>query len=259
MTARSGGSKSKILHDRMIYWLPEVDSTNTYLKRVMPDAPHGTVVAAHTQTAGRGQRGNHWEAEPGMNLTFSVMLRPKGVSGRRQYAISEAVAVAITDTLRGYVPDRRLLTVKWPNDIYYGDRKLCGILIENSLTGTEIERSVVGAGVNVNQTVFRSEAPNPVSLKQITGQDYDIKKLLEDIADAIAEEFDAPERDLDDLHGRYLGNLWRREGFYPYKTPDGDEFEAMIADVAPTGCLTLRRRDGSQSTYAFKEVIAIIK
>lgn len=242
----------------LIHRLQQTTSTSSYLRSELPDAPHGTVVTTHTQTAGRGQRGNSWEAEPGRNLTFSVMLRPDGADARSQYAVSEAVATAIASTLRPLVDRPELLTVKWPNDIYYGDRKLCGILIENTLTGLRIDRSIAGIGINVNQTEFLSDAPNPVSLKQLTGREYDLDRLLEDTVRAILEAVDALRQGHAETHRRYLSMLWRREGLHPYSTPAGEVFMAEIADVAPTGLLTLRHADGTLSTHAFKEVTAIL-
>lgn len=235
--------------------LQVTDSTSSYLRSRLADAPHGTTVSAHTQTAGRGQRGNSWEAEPGMNLTFSMMLRPLDLEVRSQYILSEAVATAIASTLRKYVDAPERLTIKWPNDIYYDDSKLGGILIENSLSGPRVEKSIAGVGININQTTFRSDAPNPISLKQIMRQTYEIDPLLAEITGAIAE---ASLRPSATLHELYLSMFWRREGNYPYREPDGEPFIASIERVAPDGMLTLRRSDGTEKTYAFKEVIALI-
>lgn len=242
----------------MIIRLQEVGSTNTFLREEMPDAPHGTVVSARCQSAGRGQRGNQWEAEPGMNLTFSILLRPHGIDARFQYAISEAVAIAIADELRALVPSPDKLAIKWPNDIYYGDMKLGGILIENSLTGNDITRTVVGAGINVNQSEFISDAPNPVSLNQLTGKTYNLDEMLENISQKIINQVDMLQNGHEPIHQRYCSMLWRKAGFFPYRTPAGDTFEARIAGVEPTGPITLLHRDGTLSTHAFKEVIAII-
>ncbi len=137
------------------------------------DAPHGYVLMAREQTAGRGQRGNSWEAAPGMNVTMSVMLRPQGLPAAAQFAISEAVAMGVVDLLDSLGVDGA--RVKWPNDIYVGDRKVCGILIENSLCGTIVGRSVAGVGLNVNQREFVGGAPNPVSLRQLLGRDLDVE------------------------------------------------------------------------------------
>ncbi|MDE5927427.1 MAG: biotin--[acetyl-CoA-carboxylase] ligase, partial [Duncaniella sp.] len=140
-------------------------STSSYLAGIAADAPHGTVVMAREQTAGRGQRGNSWEAEPGCNITLSLLLRPEGLHPARQFVISQAVSLAIADLVSHFVAAP--VSIKWPNDIYVDDRKICGILIENTITGTSIDRTIVGIGLNVNQTEFRSDAPNPVSMRQL--------------------------------------------------------------------------------------------
>ena len=148
----------------------ELTSTNTELARLADEgAPHGTVAIAECQTAGRGQRGNTWESAPGENVTMSVLLHPDGIEPRRQFAISEAVALGVAETLDIYLPAGMRAEVKWPNDIYVGNRKICGILIENRITSTTIERAIAGIGLNVNQELFVSDAPNPVSLRQLTG------------------------------------------------------------------------------------------
>ncbi len=243
-----------------IITLPEVGSTSTYLRESLPDAPAGTVVVTHCQSAGRGQRGNSWEAEPGRNLTFSVLLRPEGIVASAQYAISEAVAVAIVDTLAPLVPEPELLAIKWPNDIYYCDRKLCGILIENTLSGMSIVRSIAGVGININQREFRSDAPNPVSLWQITGSEYQLEPLLERVCQAIIDNVSivGTVQGHEPIANRYRRKLWRREGLHPYRLPDGDTFMASIESVAPTGHLTLRHNDNTLTTHAFKEVASII-
>ncbi len=244
-----------------VKWLESVGSTSTYMRSEMPDVPAGTVIAARCQSAGRGQRGNSWEAEPGKNLTFSVMLRPAGIHAMSQYSISEAVSTAIAETLSPLVPDPGKLLIKWPNDLYYEDRKLCGILIENTLSGQSIIRSIAGVGINVNQRHFISDAPNPVSLWQITGHNFDLDQLLEKIAGAIVDNVDAVSttQGHESIVLRYRSRLWHREGLHPYRLTDGTEFRASIEEIAPTGHITLRHADGTSSTHAFKEVTAVIR
>lgn len=233
----------------------ELTSTNTELARLADEgAPHGTVAIAECQTAGRGQRGNTWESAPGENVTMSVLLRPDGIEPRRQFAISEAVALGVAETLDIYLPAGMRAEVKWPNDIYVGNRKICGILIENRITSTTIERSIAGIGLNVNQELFVSDAPNPVSLRQLTGA----RHCVETIARQVAERILANAARCLDCHGSYMSRLWRREGFHRYAEPSGEAFEARIADVALTGHLTLSRRDGATTSYAFKEVQALL-
>lgn len=234
-------------------------STNTELAK-LHDAPAGTVVVADCQMAGRGQRGNSWESEAGKNLTFSLLLRPYTISAAHQFELSMIVSIgicnALSNTLNGHKP-----LIKWPNDIYVGNRKLCGILIENSLVGSSIARSIVGIGINVNQTEFRSDAPNPVSIKQLTGLDTDLDTLLSKVTDSITDTLDQYENDPepDELHALYMSMLWRNDGaMHPWQTPAGDIFEAAIVDVALDGTLTLRHADGKTISFLFKEVSAVI-
>lgn len=237
--------------------LEETASTNTYLRQ-MADAPHGTVVAARQQSAGRGQRGNTWESEPGANLTFSILVRPADIPPARQMSISRAVSLAIVSWLDRYLPDGMEASIKWPNDIYVGDRKICGILIEHVLTSGRIDRTVIGAGININQKAFLSDAPNPVSLTQLTGQTYSIDNMLSEVAADIMTLVEAEDRSGGNLTASdYMSRLWRRDGYHPYRDAAGN-FTARITDVAPDGTLSLQRPDGTLSRYAFKEVTAIL-
>ena len=236
--------------------LEEAKSTNTCLLEHAPSLPDRTVVYTYRQTAGRGQKGNSWESEPGMNLAFSLLLKLPPVEVRKQFYISEAVSVAICDFLSQFADGFK---VKWPNDIYHHDSKICGILIENSLEGKQIAHSVIGVGININQTRFVSDAPNPVSLKQITGNGYDLDQLLHDVCQRMSDLCLLEPDTLDALHNRYMRSLYRNDGhFYPWQLPDGTIIEAAIDHVAPDGMLTLRHADGSLHSYAFKEVKHII-
>lgn len=240
-----------------IIQLDETPSTNSWL-RERPDAEHATVVATRCQSAGRGQRGNTWESEPGANLTFSILVRCHGIHPTRQMAISRATALAIMSWLKRHLPEDKEATVKWPNDIYVGDEKICGILIEHVITSGKIDRTVIGAGININQRQFLSDAPNPVSLTQLTGKHYDLDGMLREVASDIINLVEAEDRAGGLLTvDRYFSNLWRREGFHAYRDADGT-FEARIAAVAPDGIISLERRDGTISHYAFKEVTAIL-
>ncbi len=240
--------------------LQSAASTNFYLAGIADKSRHGTVVAAHEQTAGRGQRGNSWEAAPGENITMSVLLRPKHIAPARQFEISQAVSVAIVSFLRRYLPGETV-AVKWPNDIYVGDRKICGILIENSLAGARLEYSIVGIGLNVNQERFLSDAPNPCSITNFTGRRYDLPSMVRELAGEIfarVAEVDTVEPDLS-IPAEYRGMLWRGNGFYPYRDNIlGEDIEASIQAIAPTGHITLATRNGDLRTYAFKEITAII-
>ncbi|MDL2243791.1 biotin--[acetyl-CoA-carboxylase] ligase [Bacteroidales bacterium OttesenSCG-928-J19] len=228
-------------------------STNSFLKDLLQeqDLPEGTVVVAHEQSAGRGQAGNTWESEPGENLTFSILLRPDFLPIKDYFLLSEVIALSITEVLKFYI---ECLSVKWPNDIYYRDEKLAGILIENEIQGQTIVRSVIGIGLNVNQEIFRSDAPNPTSLKRITGLEYSLDSLLEDIVASILSLYqDLKEGNTKQIIQDYHLLLYRRKGFYRYQDKGG-EFLAQIEQIDSSGHLYLITQEGEQRKYAFKEV-----
>lgn len=239
----------KIIH------LEEVDSTNSYLEREANKLESPVLVMAHNQTNGRGQRGNCWESAPGQNLTFSVLFRPKEFRAAGQFAISEATALAVV----GFLAKHGIKsTVKWPNDIYVGDKKICGILIKHSLMGDDISYSILGAGINVNQTLFVSDAPNPISMRQITNKEYDLEKLLQEMTECLEHRFQQIYglHHRMNLHNEFMSNLWRGDGeYHPFiDTASGEKFEAAIDGIALDGVLTLRLKDDTTRSYLFKEV-----
>ena len=158
---------------------------------------------------------------------------------------------------------RQRITIKWPNDIYVGDKKLCGILIENALCGPTIDTCIVGIGININQELFTSNAPNPISLKQLNGRDNDREEIFEEIYQNILRYYDylADNWQNDDikqsLHYEYMNNLYRRVGYHNYSIPEGEKFSAEIEEIGPQGHLTLRLQSGELRIFAFKEVIFI--
>lgn len=230
-------------------------STNSYLSRMAMMLPGGTVVHTPEQTAGRGQRGNSWESETGKNVLFSMLLKNPAVPVAEQFKISEAVSLAIVEVLEQYASG---FSIKWPNDIYHGDKKVCGILIENSVMGSKINHAIVGAGINVNQTVFVSDAPNPVSLASILGREVPVEDALRKVCEAVERRcaFDTyTDATFTALHEDYLSKLYWNDGdLHPFTLPDGTEFSARIADVEPAGMLVLECEDGECRTFAFKEV-----
>lgn len=240
--------------------LEETNSTNSYLTDHADTLPADTVVVTHTQTAGRGQRGNTWESEPGKNLTFSILLHPDAVKAHEQFLISRAVSVGIAQSLARFVHGSEEVSIKWPNDIYVESQKIAGILIENSLMGDRITRSIVGIGLNVNQLRFTSDAPNPVSIIHLCGEETPLRPLLEEVVGSILTQI----KMLGSAEGRekvcraYNAMLWRREGFYPYVTAEGEPFEGELVSIGPDGMLTLRDTAGNLRRFAFKEVHFVI-
>ena len=152
--------------------LKQTDSTNRYLISMCEEKQDKldpfTVVMSDYQTAGKGQRGNSWESEAGANLTFSFVVYPSFIAAKRQFIISQIVSLGIVNALKNY--EKEGFSIKWPNDIYYHDKKICGMLIEVYLDGMDLGRCVCGIGLNVNQDTFHSDAPNPVSLCKIIGR-----------------------------------------------------------------------------------------
>lgn len=240
----------KIIH------VDETDSTNRWLHDYRgEEGSVMTVVASEFQTAGRGQGTNRWESEAGKNLMFSVKTHPQGVPAVRQYIMLEAASLAVRDCLAAYTDG---ITIKWPNDIYHLDYKISGTLSECAISGNAIRHCITGTGINVNQRLFTSDAPNPISLYQITGRETDRGQLLDEVLrrfDVYLGMVNSGRHDeIDDLYER---SLYRRDGIFRYRDTDG-EFEAAIERVEPDGHLLLRRRDGRIGRYAFKEVSFII-
>ena len=192
-----------------IIWLERVDSTNDEARRHISEIDNLSVVSALEQTKGRGQRGNRWSSQPGENLTFSLVVKDFRIKANEQSAISQATALSLVDLLSRHEIKAR---IKWPNDIYAGDEKICGILIENSLKGSEIDWSIIGIGLNVNQTAFPEDLPNPTSMKLCTGNSnpYNTREILEEfmgIFTGYYREYLNGNGALDRLEEEFVSNL----------------------------------------------------
>ena len=251
-------------------YISQTYSTNTLLRDEYPDAPHLFTIRTGFQTAGRGQAGNGWESEADRNLLFSTLIRPDDLPATEQFSLCMAVSLALYRTVESLMQpyDTAPLAIKWPNDLYYGDLKLAGILIENIIQGANIARSVAGIGLNVNQTAFHA-APNPVSLTQITGRTYDIELILNNFLAELPRVLALPACE---LRTAYMARLYRSEGFHPYQerevsvqptnnispeqaqTEPRPVFLAEIAGITPFGELILRDSDGREHTYHYKQI-----
>ena len=247
-----------------IIWLDETESTHNLLKTPeYADIPEYRMIAARRQTAGRGQRGNSWESEPDKNLTFSLVVRPTDLRPSQQFCISEATALAVVTTLRAYGLEA---TVKWPNDIYVADSKICGILIDHSIDSQRILRTVISAGINANQLRFVSDAPNPVSIAMLTGQSVDLERLARTFMWTLREymPLTSTARGRSLLHDAFRARLYRGDGrAWPFRdAATGAVFNGIIDDVMPDGRLLLRRdidpEESAPHSYLFKEVAFII-
>lgn len=239
--------------------LDVTDSTNNWLHgKPMPTDIDFLFVTTEFQTAGKGQGNNHWESERGKNLLFSVKCLPWRVKASQQYLLLQTVAVAVCQVLRRQLCDSDKCRIKWPNDIYYDDKKLSGTLSECTLRNAYVNEFIAGVGININQLSFLSDAPNPVSMAQIAGHDFDRNLLLDEIAKEIAHWFGyITNEDYDPILSEYEQLLYRRKGTHLYCDKDG-EFEASYENILPNGHLVLRRTDGTLSEYEFKEVKFLI-
>ena len=244
------------LTDKNIIVFNELDSTNNYANQLVKEkAAQGTVVLAHYQESGRGQVGNFWESERDKNLLFSVILYPGFLEAGKQFYISKAVSLALSDLLKEQLND---VKIKWPNDIYVGEKKIAGILIENTVKGVTLDSSIVGVGLNVNQERFFSDARNPVSMKQLLKKDFDIQDILDAFLQKLENYIEVlREGRLEKVDAEYFRSLFRNEGFHTYRK-DGKEFSARIAGIGSFGQLQLGEPDGNVTEYMFKEVEFVV-
>jgi BirA family biotin operon repressor/biotin-[acetyl-CoA-carboxylase] ligase len=229
-------------------------STNNYASALLHEgsAGDGTVIRAGFQTGGRGQEGNTWESERDKNLLISIILFPEKILPSDQFSISMAVSVALVRFLSRYLQGVR---IKWPNDIYFRDDKIAGILMECAISGNRISHAIAGLGLNVNQTIFAGTAPNPVSMKLITGIDYDVdavmRELITDLDRSYASVLKEGRRAVED---EYLGMLYRKDQWHRFSAA-GKEFIGMITGIDDTGCLVVTGKSGTRRSYMFKEIV----
>ncbi len=222
----------------------------------------GFTIYTYDQTAGRGQTGNSWESEAGKNLLFSRLLRPD-LAPADLFRITQYVSLVVAETLAQYTDSIR---IKWPNDIYWHNKKLCGILIETGFAGNKINYAIVGIGINVNQREFISNAPNPISLCQIIHQEIHFDTLLQTINNKF-EELNHLLYEPTLLHTRYMQQLYRREGWHTYirrevstrpsaiiQEETKETFKAKIIDILPNGCIVLQMPNKQEETFHFKQI-----
>ena len=235
-----------------IKWFKTIDSTNNRIARDKEELADRTVYMTDFQTAGKGQRGNGWESAKAENLLFSILLKPTDITAENQFVISQAVTLGIADYIKGKGITAK---IKWPNDIYVGDRKICGILIETTVNGHSLVSSIVGIGFNLNQLSFSPAIPNPVSLSQLTDITYDLKDELLRLLHCIFEEYDNRS---DQTAVRYTSSLYRLGEPHPYiDAVSGETFTGTIRGVDETARVIIDTEDGPKA-FAFKELKYII-
>ena len=231
----------------------QLDSTNAYLQRKQSDCDiRNWVVSADEQTAGKGMGSNGWESEVGKNLTFSLALDMSFLPAERQFLLSEAVPLGIIEVLDTLLPNEKL-NIKWPNDIYYDNHKLAGILINSTIKANMMDVSIIGIGLNVNQLQFQNWPTHPTSLKQVMGSNYDLQPLLEQIAEHILTKVEQLKSDPTAIEQEYLKRLFRYRTWADYEV-DGKTLRLFMTGIDTFGRLQLVDEQQEMHCYEIKQI-----
>ena len=237
--------------------LEQIDSTNAYLQRQQSEHDiRNWVVSADEQTAGKGMGSNGWESEVGKNLTFSLALDMGFLPAERQFLLSEAVALGIIEVLDTLLPSEKL-SIKWPNDIYFENRKLAGILINSTIKANMMDISIIGIGLNVNQMKFQDWPTHPISLKMVTGKEYDLKPLLEQIAERILIKVQQLKSSPTSIEKDYLKRLFRYRTWADYEV-EGKVLRLFMTGIDSFGRLQLLDTENKPYCFDIKEIRFII-
>lgn len=237
--------------------LEQIDSTNAYLQRKQSDADiRNWVVSTDEQTAGKGMGSNGWESEARKNLTFSLALDMSFLPAERQFLLSETVALAMAEMLDTLLPTEKL-KIKWPNDLYFGNRKLAGILINSTIKANMMDISIIGIGLNVNQMQFQDWPTHPISLKQITGKDFELQPLLEQISESIVAEVERLKKNSPAIEQDYLSRLYRYRTWADYQVGE-KTLRLLMTGIDPFGRLMLIDRANKPYCFDIKEIKFLI-
>lgn len=237
----------------MFTFLDSTTSTNDEAK--LDCYHHGDIVSAEYQTAGRGQKGNRWSSAAGKNLMFSLVIEPHNLDGHEQFSLLETVALSLVDTFAHHGIDT---SIKWTNDIYAGNHKLTGVLMEQTLCNGKIGKCIAGIGINVNQTEFDPSLPNPTSMKLLTGCEFDRRAVLDTFYECFNTRYEVLDSgETESIHNHYIGRMFRLGCEAEFATPSGERFRGTIRDVEPTGALIIETLTGIRK-FLFKEISFII-
>ncbi len=230
-----------------------VSSTNDKAKELFQNGKpeNFTVIISEEQTKGKGQRGNYWHSEKNKNLTFSIITFPDFIPVSKQFYLSKVVSLGIIDYLNS---KKQGFKIKWPNDIFYNDKKICGILIENSITGSEIKNSVIGIGLNINQEKFPDILPGAISLKNVTDKNYNIENELHRLLNYILENYrNLKVENFEQIDKKYHSYLFGINETLEFKDKTG-KFKGIIKGTLPEGKLIIQISENDIRYYSFKEV-----
>ncbi|MCC3159201.1 biotin--[acetyl-CoA-carboxylase] ligase [Hymenobacter sp. 15J16-1T3B] len=247
-------SPQTLFTGQQLIWLPECGSTNTEARELIGQnrATDGCTVITDKQTAGRGQRGNQWEAAPGENLTLSVVWRPTFLPAAAPFRLNLAVALGVHDWASALLGPDPALRLKWPNDLFYQDQKLGGILIENTLSGGQIHYSVVGIGININQTLF--DVSTATSLSRLTGRAYALPPLAARLLESLERRYlQLRAGQVAQLQQAYRQVLYRYDEWHHFEV-DGKRVPGRIVDVTDEGMLVLEQTNGQRRSFGMQEI-----
>jgi BirA family transcriptional regulator, biotin operon repressor / biotin---[acetyl-CoA-carboxylase] ligase len=240
-----------------LFFFENLPSTNMHAATILKQngIPEGAIFYTNYQSEGRGQAGNRWESEDNKNLLISIVLFPSMIKPADQFLISMTISLGICDFLKRYISE---IKIKWPNDIYVNNDKIAGILIENSIMGDLIENTIAGIGININQDKFLGDAPNPVSLRILTGMQYDLSICLNQLAADLDKRYkQLISEDYTSIRHEYVSQLYRQNKWFDFRDLNGT-FKGCISTVTDNGRLMVERQNGTSREYSFKEVDFII-
>lgn len=241
-----------------------IDSTNSYAIDLLnkQNLIEGTIIQTFNQTKGRGQRGNNWDSKPNENVALSLIMKPSFLNVREQFLLSKITALALTDLMSELLtPVNKAdnIAIKWPNDIYMNDKKIAGILIENSLSGNAIKHSIIGIGININQHSFSQEY-NATSLKLNTGQNYNLNSIVIQLASHLeARYLQLKNNKLATINEAYLNLLYKKDTWANFKLANSLRIRGKIKGVSDIGKLLLEDLKGNLHSFNFQEIKLLVE
>lgn len=241
-------------------YVDQVDSTNLEAMRLIREVAVTipAVIVAGEQLSGRGHGNSSWESEAKKNLCLSLIIKPEFIKASEQFLLTKITSLAVMKLVSKYIPAESI-RIKWPNDLYAGDKKMAGMLIQNVVKGHLLDHCIIGVGLNVNQQTFVSDAPNPVSIIHYHAEELNLESLLDEFLHIFSYYYDAAHSKMmqQRLHDAYLKALYRYNEWSDFEK-EGSVFRGLITDVDPFGQLLVQLKDGSQRKYGFKEITFVL-
>ncbi len=219
----------------------------------------GSVILTSDQKQGRGYGTNKWESQPGKNLTASFILKPSFIKPQRQFVITQVLSLAVLSFVNHFYDGEKVISIKWPNDIYAGNNKIAGILAENIIMGDKIHTTIAGIGININQLEFSAHLPNPVSLLMLTNRETNPEVALNILYQQIFKWYAFLQNsNITGLKIKYLKNLYRYNLKSRFRTNELGTFDGSITGIDELGRLKIKTNDGKTNLFSFKEVEFLI-